>query len=427
MLIYISGKLLQGVADKNILQDIRLSLDDTFERKHLTTKKDLDNIKQAFGLILPSKGSALKNDESSVCAWVSEMETQADNPVLFYKRQDDTHAVIEKNDFVLVLMTSFQKCMLYRLGADRICVDSTHGISNYGFELVTLLVIDQYEEGIPVAFCITSTVDTVVLTHFFQCVQNALSSDIRPEIFMSDDAPMFRNAWINVFGPCAHYLLCAWHVDRAWKKNLNLLKVEIRADVYKTLKTLMFELDVTNFKNMIESFCEMLKEDESTKGFHDYFIKHYYSRSEMWAYCFRKGAKINTNMHIENFHRSLKHIYLEGKKTKRVDKVIHELIRLVRDKNFEYIKSQKGKITKRSTQNFKRHREGKNLQATLNETKENEWEIISGKNKYLVQKIHSCKNTCIIACRNCVLCMKSYKCSCHDFELFVQTHSFHSY
>ena len=57
----------------------------------------------------------------------------------------------------------------------------------------------------------------------------------------------------------------------------------------------------------------------------------------------------------------MKHIYLEGKKTKRVDKVINELIKLVNDKNYDqFIKTVKGKITKRATQNFKRHREGKN-------------------------------------------------------------------
>ena len=43
----------------------------------------------------------------------------------------------------------------------------------------------------------------------------------------------------------------------------------------------------------------------------------------------------------------MKHIYLEGKKTKRVDKVINELIKLVNDKNYDqFIKSEKGKITK---------------------------------------------------------------------------------
>ncbi|XP_055935218.1 uncharacterized protein LOC129965398 [Argiope bruennichi] len=414
----IAGKLLQGVAEKNILQDIRQSLDTSFGRKHLTSRKDLLNIKRDFGIMLPSRGSIIQDDEMSVCAWVDKMKIEKDNPVLFYKRQDDAHPTIQNKDFMLVLMTHFQKSIFYRLGADRICVDSTHSISNYNFELVTVLVIDEYEEGIPVAFCISSSVNTVILTHFFQCIKTTMSTSIIPKIFMSDDAVMFKNAWVSVFGPCDHYLLCAWHVDRAWRKKLNSVKKEIREDIYKTLKTLMYELDENNFKNMLSSFCEMLNEDINTKEFYEYFFNNYHSRCEMWAYCFRKGAKINTNMHIENFHRSLKHIYLEGKKTKRVDKVIFELIRLVNDKNFDYyIKTQKGKITKKATQNFKRHRDDKNLQATFEQIKENEWKVISGKNVYNVIKVHSCNDTCIIACRNCILCMKSYICTCHDYMI----------
>lgn len=198
------------------------------------------------------------------------------------------------------------------------------------------------------AFCIASSVDTKMLTHFFNCVKAALSRNLNPRIFMSDDAVMFQNAWVSVFGPCSQYLLCAWHVDRAWQKHLNSLKKEIRDDIYKTLKSLMYELDSNTFTIMIKNFTEMLEEDPHTKDFYNYFKQYYYPRYEMWAYCFRKGARINTNMHIESFHRCLKHIYLEGKKTKRIDKVIQELIKLVTDKNFDsFIKRVKGKITKK--------------------------------------------------------------------------------
>lgn len=43
-----------------------------------------------------------------------------------------------------------------------------------------------------------------------------------------------------------------------------------------------------------------------------------------------KNLKINTNMHIENVHRSLKHLYLEGKL--RLDKSLSALTELVINK-----------------------------------------------------------------------------------------------
>lgn len=385
------------------------------EREHLITNKDLQNIKKNYGITLPSQGSVLSSDEASVHSWVEEMKSNECNPVLFYKRQDEDHSLIGKKEFMLVLMTAFQKNILSRFGADRICVDSTHGISGYQFELVTILTIDEFEEGIPVAFCIMSTVDTKMLTHFFNCVKAALSRNLNPRIFMSDDAVMFQNAWVNVFGPCSQYLLCAWHVDRAWQKHLTSLKREIRDDVYKTLKSLMYELDSNTFKIMIDNFIEMLKEDTNTKDFYNYFKQYYYPRCQMWAYCFRKGARINTNMHIESFHRCLKHIYLEGKKTKRIDKVILELMKLINDKNFDsFIKTVKGKITKKTTENFKRHKIGKTLKAEIEDIKENVWKVIHENKIYTVTKMHTCSKTCVIACRNCAICSTAYACNCHD-------------
>ena len=47
---------------------------------------------------------------------------------------------------------------------------------------------------------------------------------LHPQWFMSDDAEQFFNAWkaVHVFGgENCRKLLCAWHVDRAWRKALN--------------------------------------------------------------------------------------------------------------------------------------------------------------------------------------------------------------
>ena len=64
--------------------------------------------------------------------------------------------------------------------------------------------------------------------------------------------------------------------------------------------------------------------------------------------CYRKKAGINTNMHVESFHRLLKYVYMKGKVNKRVDKCLHLLLKIARDKAYErLIKSEKGKISHR--------------------------------------------------------------------------------
>ncbi|KAF8785630.1 hypothetical protein HNY73_011145 [Argiope bruennichi] len=175
--------------------------------KRLITRKDLQNIKRDFRIMLPSRESVIQDDGISACAWVHKMKIEKDNLVLFYKRLVDPHPAVQNKHFMLVFVTHFQKSIFYPIGADGICVDSTHSISNYNFELVTMLVIDEYEEGIPVAFCISSSVSTVIFTHFFKCIKTTMSSSIIPKFFMSDDAVMFKNAMCLIHVPIIYNVL----------------------------------------------------------------------------------------------------------------------------------------------------------------------------------------------------------------------------
>ncbi|KAJ8914302.1 hypothetical protein NQ315_011287 [Exocentrus adspersus] len=92
--------------------------------------------------------------------------------------------------------------------------------------------------------------------------------------------------------------------------------------------------------NAINTFCE----DEETREFGNYFSRNYSSNSKLWARCYRKDCSVNTNMHLESMHRTLKHCYLDGKVVKRLDKGLYAVLKLIRDKTVErLIKKTKGK------------------------------------------------------------------------------------
>lgn len=135
----------------------------------------------------------------------------------------------------------------------------------------------------------------------------------------------------------------------------------------------------------------------------------------MWAYCHRKGAKINTNMHIENFHYQIKHIYLEGKACKRIDKCCAKLKDYINDKKFErLIKSHKGKITPKHTESFKNHKLAQSVSGVCLQTSENVWDVKSftvPSLTYTVKKNHNCTSKCNIICRQCMCCLSAFECS----------------
>ena len=71
--------------------------------------------------------------------------------------------------FLLVLQTEFQKDVVTRYGNKVILTDATHGTTQYDFQLISTVVIDDYGEGLPVAWAISNRED-VALVQFLKAV-----------------------------------------------------------------------------------------------------------------------------------------------------------------------------------------------------------------------------------------------------------------
>ena len=249
----IAGKLVQGVTYDKILDDIRNSVSDNFKRIHLIQRKDINNIERAFKL---EGGQRHHDDATSVAAWVEEMRGMGDdNVVLYYKPQgaDDDKTGLKREDFLIVLQTPIQAEMLIKFAEGKVvCVDATHGTNAYDFKLMTLLVVDEYGEGFPVAWCITNKEDRVVLIEFLSSVRTRCGM-VHPLWFMSDMAEQYYLAWVSVFDSTPRKLLCTWHVDRAWRGALqqHVTGVEKQAAVYSKLRVLLEETDKVKFTSLL--------------------------------------------------------------------------------------------------------------------------------------------------------------------------------
>ncbi|XP_050499982.1 uncharacterized protein LOC126880257 isoform X1 [Diabrotica virgifera virgifera] len=411
----IAAKIASKVPMQVILNDVRDSVSQCqLQRMHLLTKKDLFNIERSYNLNASSVRH--ENDAISVEAWVNEL--RLNNCVSFYKRQDslsEEYPELKKEDFALIIMTDGQKELLAKFGNDCICIDGTHGLNGYGFELHTLLVLDDIREGYPCAFLISNRSDVAVFKIFFKCIEEKLGYKILAKVFMSDMAEAYYKAWLEVMYPPNFRLFCAWHVDRAWRKNLNKL-TEKKVQVYKILRLLMQEREINTFFNIQEKFLLFLNESVETLEFAQYYKDNYMSKPEFWAYCFRLNSGINTNMHIERMHRTIKHIYLHGKFVKRLDKAIDGIMKFVRDKLFErVIILYKGKVSTKLSDLRHRHKLSEtmdikkviynNLTYTVASSSTNEM--------YTVEEVKlDC--TCKLICDECNTCIHHFSCSCLD-------------
>ncbi len=82
------------------------------------------------------------------------------------------------------------------------------------------MVIDEFGEGIPVAFMISNRETGDVIEAFYTAAIKDRAGALKPAIFMSDDAPQYFSAWL---GEChsTKKLLCRWHLDRTWQRAIN--------------------------------------------------------------------------------------------------------------------------------------------------------------------------------------------------------------
>ncbi|XP_049798806.1 uncharacterized protein LOC126232686 [Schistocerca nitens] len=412
----IAGKIAEGVTFQRILDDVRDSVHSSgVERLHLLTRHDLHNIKRDFAI---GDDQQHNIDEVSVGMWLEKMK----DCVLLYKKEGEAREDFDRTDSVIVLMTDYQKQLLQRFGQNIVCVDSTHCTNVYKLLVTTLLVVDDFGSGMPVAFCVSNRETTSIMTHFFSAVKER-AGIIKTSVFMSDDTNTFRSAWSRVMGPAENNLLCAWHIDRSWRNNLKKVhgNEEKKALVYKALRTLLEEVDIDNFNELLESFVGQLQADEGTRDFGVYFSSNYLFRPQQWAYCHRRNLGINTNMHLEAMHRVLKYCYLEGKTNNRLDRLLVVLMKLVRDKLCaRMVKLYKGGHSYRINLIEARHKASCSI-------KENDITVNTDGTKFHVKSqthcgvTHTvilnnieCKLECKLKCSKCNICIHAFSCSCAD-------------
>lgn len=73
-------------------------------------------------------------------------------------------------------------------------MDATHGTNKYDFKLISLLTVDDYGEGYPIAHLFSNREDITVLKLFISAIKVKVGI-INACVFMSDDAEQYYQAW----------------------------------------------------------------------------------------------------------------------------------------------------------------------------------------------------------------------------------------
>jgi len=249
--------------------------------------------------------------------------------------------------------------------------------------------------------------------------------DLSDVILMTDDTEVYASAWTHVMVRPARRLLCTWHINRAWRRNLSKVKGDRSTQdaVYKTLWSLMELTDLDVFSMKMHQFVSSLTDDDKTRDFASYFEREYARRPELWAFSHRMGLRVHHNMHLEAMHRVLKHVHMQGQKVRRMDKSIHALMQFMRSKMADrLLKIHKGKWTKHIRAIRSRHQTSLNLSAEAVTCLNSMSYLVKGSGD-AVYMVEQCDNmphaadTCPLMCEECAICIHHFQCNCLDSGL----------
>jgi len=419
---FLADKLSQKVPKEELLKMRKL----WSGRPFMVKRKDLMNIQNQFGM----QNDVLHADEAiSVFMLINQLGDE----VLYVKEQgktDKENPNIGEDEFVLIIMKTGQESVLKHHQNNNnleLCMDSTHGISGHGFEATTLMCITDLNDGFPLSVCISSNVNTGIITLFLNKIKEKVGL-MKAHVFMSDDTDIFRNSFINSFGQSSisNILTCSWHVDSAWQKFIHTMKnvdFKTRLEIYRICRILMETADEIEFWDLATSFLSWLNEKDC-QDFYKYFEGYYLKEEKvkLWAWCYRSGINLHTNNYLEAMHKSLKHIYMKGKKITRLDKSIQAYLDLVDDKvHNRLVNLLFGKVGEKHF--AKKHSEGIKLKVVAVSDIEFNVESQSRENEfYLVkQRLPEC-NDCIHRCSACKVCKHMFICECIDFRKYVCKH-----
>ncbi|XP_054719732.1 uncharacterized protein LOC129229449 [Uloborus diversus] len=358
------------------------------------------------------------SDADSVDRWISLCCQMEVSPILFYQKEDFVGGEGKHDEFLLVIMTEFQRQILLNSARQIVCVDSLYRKKGGRFYLTVMFIMDEMDLAFPVAFCISNKVDKMVLIQFFASISQQTGS-LECQYFMSDSESCYYEAWKEVMNDESKWIWSLWYVDSRFRTQLKIFKgdTQKRQDVYKVMRVLLECPNQIVFNCMFENFIKDLMSSPTSKDLGKFIQSKYGSNFEMWARCYQKDIELGTVIHLEIMHRTLRYCCREGRKT-RLDKFIYVLMKLIRDKMLDRLSNvlDEEKITMAVEAINTCHTMGLEIvPENITVLSDKIWLVRSenpDENAYVTVDNATCLEHCNLKCIECDICVHMYSCTC---------------
>ncbi|KAI8519873.1 hypothetical protein Bbelb_031300 [Branchiostoma belcheri] len=267
---------------------------------------------------------------------------KAQGKCIFFQQYDPENKDPEKRPFVAVLQTDWQRTMAERFTPNSAwSVDSTFGLNSFGLPLYAATVPNQYGQGIPIFFLLTSNEkgqhEEMGLEAGFKAVFQNMEA--RPNAIIIDksltekrgiekavkDDPL---SWEGEKQVKCHLLLCWFHTKKAWTENLlPKLPTDVAAKVYDRLCGMMM---ATTWEKYEEEKEQLYTDFKAHSKAIEKYLKGWDCEEwlPMWVRAgrmFPHGKQDTTNL-VEREWMTIKYTIFDGRANHRVDRLLDALI-----------------------------------------------------------------------------------------------------
>ncbi|CEP16772.1 hypothetical protein [Parasitella parasitica] len=311
-----------GAEDLKYLPLSQARKDQIMERLRQVHQDEVYNI---FKKIQESFYREAADEMESVILWLDELK---ENGYSTFK-----HSTFN-NDYTFGFSSPWQKQLL--LNTTMICLDATHCVTNVERGLLYTIVLRHPVSGTgcPVAYMFTKDHSMAAVAVFLRFVKQDIGVASLEKITI--DVSATEHAAITAVYPEATIQWCLFHVSRAWmgkirelvKLGSTALNHQANREIITDLKTLMWEKNQETFLLKLLAFYTKYSQYPE---FLNYMDRTYLNREKFvhWSFAFQPQVYSNmeTNNFVESWHNQLKTTYLGRKRNRRVDRLIHILVK----------------------------------------------------------------------------------------------------
>ncbi|KAK3922017.1 Wilms tumor protein-like protein [Frankliniella fusca] len=171
-----------------------------------------------------------------------------------------------KELFMFGIQSKEQKELLIEGSKTILVVDDTHNCTQYeNFKLLNGLFVNENRRGWPVFHLITNKTDENTLKFFFQAIKEKCEGRLVVNCVITDDAPALINSIEMGFEEKIRHLLCCWHVQETFRRNLRSLSpISLNNVMLDELLLLMYTRKEEEFHQLLQGFKIKYKDSAST-------------------------------------------------------------------------------------------------------------------------------------------------------------------